>query len=223
MPCIAAGGLKEYAEFVKEGNFSPMSVLNPELGIETEIFARDGGRMARLSGRRGGDYVNNADSNNISIEEVHANVSEILSKIEETTKSSTEAYKAVYHDPFEKRYKGRRRKISVDDDISKLYGMEQDNQDLVTTNSDSGYHSQGEIKETSNGESSMNDPNLYLDDNLLDLMTEEKPKFNSSFNSGEAAIKVFLDRANPYNKLAHPALPNVMKEHKEIHLRIGDS
>ena len=51
IPCNAAGGMKEYTEFVKEGNFLPMSVLDPFLGIENEVFAEvktggtDGGRV----------------------------------------------------------------------------------------------------------------------------------------------------------------------------------
>ena len=50
IPCNAAGGMKEYTEFVKEGNFLPMSVLDPYLGIENEVFAEvktgisDGGK-----------------------------------------------------------------------------------------------------------------------------------------------------------------------------------
>ena len=37
---MAAGGMREYTDFVKEGNFSPMTVLDPERGMDTEIFAK---------------------------------------------------------------------------------------------------------------------------------------------------------------------------------------
>ena len=40
VPCVAAGGMREYTDFVKEGNFSPMTVLDPDLGMDTEIFAK---------------------------------------------------------------------------------------------------------------------------------------------------------------------------------------
>ena len=32
--------MREYTDFVKEGNFSPMTVLDPDLGMDTEIFAK---------------------------------------------------------------------------------------------------------------------------------------------------------------------------------------
>jgi len=62
---------------------------------------------------------------------------------------------------------------------------------------------------------------------LLGLFQEEKKKFQSSFDnsflkeskSGNQAIDLFLDRANPYNKTAHPALPNVIKELNARHLK----
>ena len=40
MPCVAAGGMREYAEFVKEGNFAPLAVLDSEMGLDSEIFAK---------------------------------------------------------------------------------------------------------------------------------------------------------------------------------------
>ena len=223
--------MKEYAEFIKEGNFSPMSVLDPELGINGEIFAKErkrgGGNISeRLADTEGEDI------NNSSLEKVHANVSELMSKIEKNTKSTSQAYKAVYDDPFEKRHKGRRKKFSEDDDISDIFGIKND---MLTNNSanssqSSGYQSQVEILDTQ-GEENLyvgetepptNDPNFLLGNNLLDAMTEEKHKFQSSFSTGESAIKIFIDRTNPYNKTAHPALPNVMKEMNELQLKIGN-
>ena len=59
--------------------------------------------------------------------------------------------------------------------------------------------------------------------NLLDVMVEDKAKFQSSFQtSGESAIDLFMDRTNPWNKIAHPALPNVIKEQLEINKKRGE-
>jgi hypothetical protein len=45
---------------------------------------------------------------------------------------------------------------------------------------------------------------------------EITPRFKSSYSgvdmSGESALDIFMDRVNPMNKQAHPALPNVIKE-----------
>ena len=45
---------------------------------------------------------------------------------------------------------------------------------------------------------------------------EITPRFKSSYSgvdmSGESAMDIFMDRVNPMNKQAHPALPNVIKE-----------
>ena len=51
VPCNAAGGILEYMDYVKEGNFVPGPVLDPELGIEYELFAerRASGPGDRLS------------------------------------------------------------------------------------------------------------------------------------------------------------------------------
>ena len=54
-------------------------------------------------------------------------------------------------------------------------------------------------------------------------MVEEKVKFQSSFSSGESALDLFLDSSNPYNKTAHPALPNVIQEQLEINKKGGEN
>ena len=61
---------------------------------------------------------------------------------------------------------------------------------------------------------------------MLDMFefVEETPRFVSSFKtemSGESAIDLFIDRLNPLNKHAHPALPKVMKEIEDIRARKG--
>ena len=40
MPCNAPGGIKEYTEYVKAGHYIPGAVLDPDLGIEYEIFSK---------------------------------------------------------------------------------------------------------------------------------------------------------------------------------------
>ncbi len=39
VPCNAPGGILEYMEYVKEGHFVPAPILDPEVGIEYELFA----------------------------------------------------------------------------------------------------------------------------------------------------------------------------------------
>ena len=40
VPCNAPGGIKEYTEYVKAGHYIPGAVLDPDLGIEYEIFSK---------------------------------------------------------------------------------------------------------------------------------------------------------------------------------------
>ena len=47
--------------------------------------------------------------------------------------------------------------------------------------------------------------------NLLDVMVEDKAKFQSSYSSGETAMELFMDRKNPWNKSIHPALPKIIQ------------
>ena len=65
---------------------------------------------------------------------------------------------------------------------------------------------------------------------MLDLMEESETtprstRFKSSFQkeepSGDSAIDMFIDRVNPFNKAAHPALPNVMKQLDSIRKKRG--
>ena len=58
MPCDAAGGMLEYMDFVKEGlSFVPGNLLNPEVGLETELFAINKNAESEL-----GDSVGSVDS-----------------------------------------------------------------------------------------------------------------------------------------------------------------
>ena len=153
--------MKEYADFVKEGNFTPLSVLNPELGMETAIFAEErGSRMsgattAALSGRitgMSGEEGFSIEKESMNIEEAHAQVTEMLNSIEEKTKLTNESFKML-DKPMEKRYKGRRRKISVTDDIVSLsstelsIGLDAGVLNSATSSRSSGYQSQPDIKD----------------------------------------------------------------------------
>lgn len=252
VPCVAAGGVKEYADFVKEGNFTPLTVMNPELGMETAIFAEDrehflsegttasvSGRITGMSGEEG-----TSDKKEIcNMDKVHAKVTEMLNSIDETTKSMSKSSKMI-EKPVEKRYKGRRRKISVTDAIANLTSHEQGIVDTCAINSanssrSSGYHSQQEINDSRGNiddcsivEKEENfDSNKGYEDkatkydilaaNLLDSMVEEKAKFRSSFRSGAEALDTFLDTMNPMNKTAHPALPAVVKDRLEENRKRG--
>ena len=154
--------MKEYAEFIKEGNFSPMSVLNPEMGMDSAIFAQDrashvSGAVRGLSGRMTGmssDQDNfHEEKERVNLEEAHAQVTDMLSKIEEKAKNTKDAFATVLEKPVEKRYKGRRRKISVGEDISHLSGLEQ-GRDLLASNSAHSSRSSGYQSQTERGESS---------------------------------------------------------------------
>ena len=62
---------------------------------------------------------------------------------------------------------------------------------------------------------------------LLDLLDEEEktPRFQSSFSKpeilGDNALDMFIDRLNPYNRQAHPALPKVMKQLDDVRKKKG--
>ena len=51
-----------------------------------------------------------------------------------------------------------------------------------------------------------------MEANLLDVMVEDKIKFQSSYSCGESAMDIFMDRKNPWNKSIHPALPKIIQE-----------
>ena len=63
------------------------------------------------------------------------------------------------------------------------------------------------------------------------LITPRSTRFKSSYNkddeeektepSGETSIDIFIDRVNPFNKTAHPALPNVLKQISSIRKKRG--
>ena len=38
VPCVGTERLREYVEFIKEGNFYPLNVLDPELGIQLNLL-----------------------------------------------------------------------------------------------------------------------------------------------------------------------------------------
>ena len=82
VPCNAAGGLKEYAEFVKEGNFLPMSVLDPELGMENEVFAEVKSTFGGFS-RSGRDSQMSTNlGETVNLDEAFSKVTEMLDKVE---------------------------------------------------------------------------------------------------------------------------------------------
>ena len=58
--------------------------------------------------------------------------------------------------------------------------------------------------------------------NLLDVMVEDKAKFQSSYSTGETAMELFMDRKNPWNKSIHPALPKIIQEKLVENRRRGE-
>ena len=51
-----------------------------------------------------------------------------------------------------------------------------------------------------------------IDANLLDVLVEDKIKFQSSYTVGDASMEIFMDKKNPWNKSIHPALPKIIQE-----------
>ena len=156
VPCNASGGMREYADFVKQGNFIPTSVLDPDLGMEAEVFAEvksSGGlRSGRLSemSLREGEAVN--------LDEAFTRVTEMLSKVEagvEQRRSSLVTSEA----PQPRRHKGRRVRarpsasLSLEPDLptggpgattSDIFGFNL-NPDSDSSSRSSGYQSQQEF------------------------------------------------------------------------------
>ena len=93
VPCVAAGRMREYTDFVKEGNFSPMTVLDPDLGMDTEIFARVRSSSVDTtrapSGRMSALHHHHLDPPAINLDEAFTAVTEALQRVEKDTKVSS--------------------------------------------------------------------------------------------------------------------------------------
>lgn len=216
VPCNAAGGLREYADFVKEGNFLPMTVLDPDLAMINETFAAvksedavlgcQSGRLSELSTRSDGEVVN--------LDEAFSKVCEMLNKVEAQSKERKESHATEGVEELPTRRRGRRvRKptpivqqplVPVPDNLeADLFGLPPNSADSSRS---SGYFSQQDFY----NEDIAVDP---LDSaNLLDVMVEDKAKFQSSYQQGDVSMELFLDRKNPWNKSIHPALPKIIQE-----------
>ena len=86
---MAAGGMREYTDFVKEGNFSPMTVLDPDLGMDTEIFAKvrssSLGSTRATSGRMSSLH-HQPPAQNVNLDEAFTAVTQALERVEQDTK-----------------------------------------------------------------------------------------------------------------------------------------
>ncbi|XP_023337885.1 uncharacterized protein LOC111708668 isoform X2 [Eurytemora carolleeae] len=213
VPCYAAGGIKEYTEYVKEGNFVPGPILDPELAMDYEIFSR---RDTRCSGES--DLPRSKPEKRISLSQACTDISVLLNSIEETYKES------------EKKDKLDKKRKPANDFYQKE--LEQGKfADLlmfgVGSSDSSGYQSTSLLG---------SEDDLYSGEgrgggggaDLLDLLDEEEktPRFQSSFSKpeilGDNALDMFIDRLNPYNRQAHPALPNVMKQLDDVRKKRAD-
>ena len=86
VPCVAAGRMREYADFVKEGNFSPMTVLDPDLGMDSEIFAKVRSSSVVTSGRASTIPDNYHQVETVNLDEAFLAVSQALERVEKDTK-----------------------------------------------------------------------------------------------------------------------------------------
>ena len=101
VPCVAAGGMREYTDFVKEGNFSPMTVLDPDLGMDTEIFAKvrsssvgstraTSGRMSSLLHHHQQYQHQQPPAPSINLDEAFTAVTQALQRVEKDNKVSSD-------------------------------------------------------------------------------------------------------------------------------------
>ena len=97
VPCVAAGGMREYADYVKEGNLTPMTVLDPDLGMDTEIFAKvrsssvgstraTSGRMSALHHHQHHHQQYQPPAENINLDDAFTAVTQALQRVEKDTK-----------------------------------------------------------------------------------------------------------------------------------------
>ena len=227
VPCNAAGGLREYADFVKEGNILPMTVLDPELAMINETFAAIkseeammgcSGRISEMSTRSDGEAVN--------LDEAFSKVCDMLEKVEIQSKErrNSESKTTSAEEPLRRR--GRRvRKATpapiqlLPSDIENfdnhqnvdLFGMMPP--DSAHSSRSSGYFSQQDF---------YTEEDALESANLLDVMVEDKAKFQSSYTQGETSMELFLDHKNPWNKSIHPALPKIIQEHLQENRKRGE-
>ena len=242
VPCNASGGMREYADFVKSGNFIPTSVLDPDLGMEAEVFAEvksSGGglRSGRLS------EMSLRDGEPVNLDEAFTKVNEMLSRVEDKAEQRRSSLvTSETRDQQPRRHKGRRVRmrptVSLDyPDLPKgspgsgafqastsdIFGLNL-NPDSETSSRSSGYQSQQEFyvegEFASHSFSAQEESFLDLipdydekiDANLLDVLVEDKIKFQSSYTVGDASMDIFMDKKNPWNKSIHPALPKIIQE-----------
>ena len=98
------------------------------------------------------------------------------------------------------------------------------NPDSDTSSRSSGYQSQqefyveGEVAHSFSKCPKVKFPDVIpdydetIEANLLDVLVEDKIKFQSSYTVGDASMEIFMDRKNPWNKSIHPALPKIIQE-----------
>ena len=162
VPCNASGGMREYADFVKEGNFIPTSILDPDLGMEAEVFAEvksagGGLRSGRLS------EMSLRDGEPVNLDEAFTKVNEMLEKVEAGVETRRKSLVATEPPLVPRRHKGRRVRtrpsVSLDyNDMprgapgagafqtttSDIFGLNL-NPDSETSSRSSGYQSQQEF------------------------------------------------------------------------------
>ena len=227
VPCVAAGRMREYTEFVKEGNFSPMTVLDPDLGMDSEIFAKVRSSSVAstrgTSGRESGLGMNNLQPEDaVNLDEALSKVTAALERVESDTVARRESESSIVPPSVQerRRWRGRRARKGPDCDGPPASAL--------SDTASSGYHSQGEANtpDTTLCDGvilATPDPEDFEETNLLDALIEEKHRFTSSFCCGEATLDLFLDKKNPCNKVVHPALPKVIEEKMAENKKRGES
>ena len=100
--CNAPGGIRDYTEYVKEGNFVPDVILNPEKGVDYEIFKEkkksrrrrgtsSSGAAPKKPEEGGGGAAatsGSAVTTANSMESAHTNITSLLNKIYQEARES---------------------------------------------------------------------------------------------------------------------------------------
>ena len=134
VPCVGAGRMREYTDYIKEGNFAPMTVLDTELGINSEIFAKTRSRSVastrgtsgRLSALQGEETVN--------LDDALKQVTEALERVEGEAKVRRESLSLTAVKPERRRLRGRRARPGHEEHPAS-----------ANSETSSGYHSQGNL------------------------------------------------------------------------------
>ena len=134
VPCVGAGRMREYTDYIKEGNFAPMTVLDTELGINSEIFAKTRSRSVASTRGTSGRISALQGEETVNLDEALQQVTEALERVEGEAKVRRESLSLTAVKPERRRLRGRRARPGHEDPPAS-----------ANSETSSGYHSQGNL------------------------------------------------------------------------------